>query len=592
MIARRLRSRRAWAANAWVTAVLLLGIVVAANRLAKEHLRTRVDLSEEQLFAPSPVAERMLGALDDVLSIKAYFTGHVKHGPVQIAKSRLLDQLAEYADVARGRMEVVFADPNASSEARLEAERYGIEPVPLRAVQGTSELTQEVYLGLVLRYRGREAVLPFVLPQAFAYGFLSELAGLLRPERLAVGFLSGEGLSDAEDDFGEARAVLGARYRLAELDALADGEPVADDLAAVVVARPRDLHPRAAFELDQYVQRGGHVLVCAERVRIDLTQLEAALLETGLVDVLGAWGVALGDDLVWDRSANYLSIQGVGRTQYPFWINVGDEGMERSVPVAGRLPGMDLFWAHPVLGEDAAGVERVALVRSSPDSWLVAPDEALATAGAELNTRAVQLTATEPGRPRDLVVALSGAFPSAFAESGAPAPRDAVADALWRREWRAALERGAEPPPRLVERTDEPVLSGGRGGAVVVAGDADWISTGRFLTTRNRLLFENLVDWLCLENDLVELRAKLPRERKIADLLAEEKARRGLPVLEGAGALALEGVDPALLAEAERAASRRRWIHMALATGGALALATLLALAGRAATGNRPRRSA
>jgi len=600
MISSRLTSARAWRLNAWATAALLALCVIAANRLAKEHLRARVDLSEEQLFAPSPVADRMLGSLEDVLSVKAFFTGRLKHGPVQIAKGRLIDQLDEYADLARGRMSVVFADPNDSTEARVEAERYGIDPVPLRAVQGTSELTQEVFLGLVLRYRGREAVLPFVLPQTFAYGFLSELSGLLHDERRAVGFLSGDALGRGADDapsddgFADARAALAARYRVVEVEGLADAREAGDvdplaGLDLVVVARPRELHPRTAFALDQYVQRGGRLFVLAEHVTMDLQGLEAALIDTGLEGVLAAWGVEVPAELVWDRNANFLSIAGVGRTQYPFWINVDEDGMERSVPVAGRLPGMDLFWAHPLLGEPVDGVTRTALVRSSPDSWLVSPSDALETGGAELNARGVELAASGPGERRELVAFLSGAFPSAFARSnggdGAPAPRDAVADAMWREARDAALREQREPPPRPGGTTDEPVLSGERGGAVVVAGDADWIASGKFMTSRNRLFFENVVDWMLLEEDLVELRATLPRERRIVDLLSAEKEKRGLPTLEGAGALALQGVDPKLLAEAEDAATRRRFLLMMLATGGALLLATGLALGGRLLAG-------
>ena len=576
----RIRSRREWLFNAWLTALLLLGIVVAANRLAKGHLRLRADLSEEQLFAPSPVAERMLGSLEDVLQVKAYFTGNVKHGPVQLAKSRLLDQLGEYEDAARGRMEVVFADPNASSEVRLEAQRYGIEPVPLRAVQGTSELTQEVFLGLLLRYRGREAVLPFVLPQSFAYSFLSELSGLLRDEEVAVGFVAGTAAAESVDDFGDARRLLAARYRVRELVGLADGDAVPGDVRLVVVARPEGLHPRAAFALDQFVQRGGRLLLCLERVRIDLNALDAALIETGVEPLLDAWGVELRDELTWDQEANWLSISGVGRTQYPFWVNVGEDGMQAELPVTGRLPGADFFWVHPLASHGADGVEALSLVRSSEDSWAVDASEALATGGSDLNTRGVELIATEPARPRDLALSLSGTFPSPFVGCP-PAPRDAIAESLWREAVRGALEAGREPPPRDVPTTDEQVLSGASGGAVVVVGDADWISDGRFFTARNQLLFENLADWLCLEEDLVALRAKRPRERRIADLLLEEKERRGLPTLQGTGALALEGVDPQLLAEAEQAAERRRWLHMGAATGASLALAFLLAFAGR-----------
>ena len=148
-----------------------------------------------------------------------------------------------------------------------------------------------------------------------------------------------------------------------------------------------------------------------------------------------------------------------------------------------------------------------------------------------------------------------------------------------------ALSAGLEPPPRAVERTGEEVLTGGEGGAVVVMGDADWADGEKFFTARNQLLFENLADWLMQESALVELRAALPRDRRIADFLAEEEIRRGLPALAASGALAVQGVDPKLLAEAERAAARRRWLAMCTATGGALILASALALGGRALLG-------
>ena len=305
--------------------------------------------------------------------------------------------------------------------------------------------------------------------------------------------------------------------------------------------------------------------------------------ETGLEPLLDAWGLELPSDLVWDQEANYLTIPGEGRIQYPFWVNVAEGGMERSVPATGGLPGCDLFWVHPVRGAAPEGLEHTSLVRSSANSWAVDANEAMVDDNTTLNARGVELLATEPGRPRDLMRVVTGRFPSAFT-AGAPAARDAIADGLWREERRAALEGGREPPPRPTGSSDEPVASGGEGGAVVLVGDADWISDayeGKLFGGRNRLLFENVVDWLLLEERLVALRATLPRQRRIADFLAEEKEARGLPVLEGTGALALEGVDPKKLSAAEAAAERRRWLHMAAATGLSLVLALGLAFLGR-----------
>jgi hypothetical protein len=150
----RTTGRRAWRTNAWITALLVVGVVVAGNRLARERLELRFDLSEDQLYAPSPVGLRLLGELRDVLQVKAYFTGQSRLGPVQIAKRRLVDQLEEFEDASGGRLELVFVDPNASTEARAEAHSLGIQPVPMSGMQGTTVVSQDTWLGLLLRYRG------------------------------------------------------------------------------------------------------------------------------------------------------------------------------------------------------------------------------------------------------------------------------------------------------------------------------------------------------------------------------------------------------------------------------------------------------
>lgn len=586
----RLRDRREWRFNAVLTGILVVVLALLANLLARDHLRWRVDLSEEGHLAADPVAERMLGALEDVLAVQVFFTGELQHGPVQVAKSRMIDQLRVLEDQAGGRMQVVYGDPNTSSEVRLEAESYGIEPVPLRAIQGTSELTQEVWLGMVLRYRGREAVLPFVLPQTLQYGFLSELNRLVREREVSVGFVSGSHPFAADPGppvFGEAIALLGTQYRVRELVRLADGMPVPEDVAVLVVARPDTLHPRELFEIDQYLQRGGRALVLAERLRVDLDRYEARLVDPGIDPLLDAWGVALTDELVWDTEANWLRIEGAGRTQFPFWVNVGEAGMERSVPATGKLPGADFFWVHGVFPtREVPGVTSLGLVRSSDSSWLVAPEDALPDASTSLNARAVELLATEPGQPRTLALSVAGRLPSPFApggaRAGAPAIRNALEDDLWLQRVRAALEAGREPPPRPGGTTDEPVLSAAAPAQVVVVGDADWIQDGRFFTERNRVLFQSLVDWLALEDDLVALRARLPKDRRIRDLAAEERERRGLAPLVSSGTLSVEDADPALAAEAEAAASRARRLFTAAATGGSLLLALGVVLGGRA----------
>ena len=593
--------RSDWRANGWVTVVLFLAILVAGNRLARRTLDLRVDLSEDQLYAPSPVGQRMLEGLDDVLVVKCFFTGEVRLGPVQIAKRRLIDQLEEMADASGGRMEISYVDPNASSEARAESAALGIQPVALGSVQGTAEVNQDIYLGLVLRHRGREAVLPFVLSQTFEFAFLGALRKLTREQDVVVGFLTGDGSGEV-DAFGEARAMLGGQYRLREVLDLDQGAGVPADLAVLVVARPEGLHPRAAFAVDQFLQRGGRVLVLADRTRVDLTGGQAHSVDTGLESLFAAWGVEVGPRLVWDqeranRIRTYETVLVGNQEQrgdtvsipFPLWPNVGPEGLDRETPVTARLPGADLFWAHPVrtTGGAPEGIERRALITSSPQSFLVGTEQALVVDPAAIGSLGVSLLAGGRAEERTFAMSLSGALPSPFA-GGAPRPSDRIEEALREERRRRAIEEGREPEAAETLTTDEPVLDRAAATQVVVVGDADWASDGRFLTERNRVLFVNLVDWLALEDDLIALRARMPIERKIDDFVEEERRALGL-VGPRANLGELADAEVARLeSEADRRAERRRWLVVLKATGGALGLGLLLGLAWRATLGRGP----
>ena len=107
------------------------------------------------------------------------------------------------------------------------------------------------------------------------------------------------------------------------------------------------------------------------------------------------------------------------------------------------------------------------------------------------------------------------------------------------------------------------------------------MSDGSFFTARNKVLFANLVDWLALEDDLLELRSRVPIQRTLDDFLEQERRALGLlgPRVEDAENLDAPLVGGTVLrmeAEAERRAERRRWLFMLYSTGGSLLAAVVL----------------
>jgi ABC-type uncharacterized transport system involved in gliding motility auxiliary subunit len=587
-----------WRNNALLSVVLVLACVALGARLARSKFDFEIDLTEEQLSRPSPVGVAMLHGLEDVLEVRAYFTGEVELGIAQLAKRRLVDQLEEVRRLARGKVALTYRDPNGSSEARAEALALGLVPQTIGAQQGTSAVTQDLYLGLVLRYRGREESLPFILPQSFEYAFLSSVRRLERGGEITIGLLAGAGDGSA-DEFGKLRELLGDGRKLVNFTDLDVSGAVPAQVKVVVVAGPRDLHPRAAFALDQFLQRGGRLAVFTERNQVSRQAASLSTIDSGVDILLDTWGASLSERVVWDiESMNPVrtreTVEIAGREElgpetyipYPAWVRVSQEGMNADEVVTARLPGVDLYWVNPFLPFDSvevpATLERIPLLESSAKSYAIAPESELVDINpARVRERTLGLQATSEQRVLPLGLILRGRFPTAFG-AGAPEPYDPVADALFERTVAEATEARLDPPEApAIGFTDEPVLDGAADAVVVAIGDADWVRSD-LLTSRNAMAVEDLVDWLSLEEDLLALRARQPIQRPLRNFLTEARGELGLPPMLAGQSISTDDIVRLRLEEdAVHTASIGRLWWMGFATGGALILALAIGFLGR-----------
>lgn len=592
-------SRRIDRVNGGLTLVLLFAVVVLGNRIARDHLAVRRDLSEDQLYAVSDATKSILGSLDDRLQVTTFFTGDVEFGEVSLLKARVEAQLAEFAAIAGARMEILSLDPSTSSEAAAEVRRLRIYPQRVRSQRGTQLVEQEVYLGLQLRYRGRDQVLAQVDPWGFEVQFCSAVYALVRDRRARIGWY-GPWKADPARPGGAswelARRLIAGRHELVPDERLANlryGEPVPEEVEILIVVAPREEHPRVAFELDQFVQRGGKLVVLVDRVRYDALTHERlgppgskAVPPTGLEDLLAAYGARPTPEHVWDtlwasEHAWLRSRSGMGAAALdlpperipvvsPLLIQVGADGVDPSHPVTAGVSGVTLSWTHPIVpAEPPAGVVRTALLSSSEASTLLTEPTALHVVDPEdIRANSAALLASRRARSYMLAAALEGRFPSPFER--APAPDDPLL---------------SDEPPTT---TDEPVLSGAATTQVVVFGDADWLRDDAGVGTRlaelgrdlfpfvnapgNRLLFMNLLDWLTLDEELIALRRRQPRERPLIDFEAE--ARSALGLVDGDQPRTAEGYAERLRAEetARARARARRWWRMVAPAAVTLAL--------------------
>ena len=249
------------------TALVVLAVLfVAATMLSGALLSgARVDLTEHRLYTLSEGTVNLLGSLEEPVTLTLYFSDGASADLPQIRNyaTRVREMLDEMAARADGNLIVRRVDPEPFTEEEDDADRYGIDAVPLSAAGDA------LYLGIVgtNQLDGLE-VLPFLSPareRFLEYDLARMVYSLSRLDHPRVGLLSRLPIHGGMNpQTGQQRPAWAVYEQLAEMFELETVSPQATelpaDLDALVLIHPRDLEPELEYAIDQFVLGGGRLL--------------------------------------------------------------------------------------------------------------------------------------------------------------------------------------------------------------------------------------------------------------------------------------------------------------------------------------------
>lgn len=376
--------------------------------------------------------------LDQPVTLTAYVSPDAQLPP-SLAEFRqvLVDTAQSIQAQANGQFDWQLQDPLADGGALAEqiAEDYGLQPMVANVFDPTP-----FYFYLVLHSDNQNLSVPLPADltetalrdsldsglKRFAAG-LNATIGLVAPSEIPGPM----GPQPAPRRFNSLRQWLSDSYALRDVDLNTGQVPASIDL--LLLMAPLNLDQNAVFALDQYLMRGGRMVVTTGSQNISLTRqsLSASRLSSGLTDWLSSQGITLSDDLVMDpqnaafpvpvvRQAGDISFQDFRLLDYPYFVDIRSEGLNGKHPATANLPRLTIPWASAVNYEptsEDSEIQAVTLAQSSPASWLGSADRVMPRldANGEVNYQPGDDTGRQP-----LVVALSGRFDSAFADQTSP----------------------------------------------------------------------------------------------------------------------------------------------------------------------------
>lgn len=287
----------------------------------------RIDLTEEKRHSIKPVTRAMLEKLEDVVYVEVYLEGDL-NAEFKRLRNAIRETLEEFRIYSGDKVQYKFTDPmqalsqNAQSEFLRELASKGIQVLPVIETNEGERVEKLVVPGALVSYDGNEkGVMLFhqniaersqeVVNQSIEgleYELASTILKLNSIQRKLVTFLTGHGELDTVAT-ASLRAALQQQYDIGQVN-ITEADSIPGDV--VIVAKPsRKFSEADKFKLDQYVMRGGNLLMFIDQMHasMDSASMEnnfAFPYETGLMDQLFKYGVRVNPDLIQDRfSASY-----------------------------------------------------------------------------------------------------------------------------------------------------------------------------------------------------------------------------------------------------------------------------------------------
>jgi ABC-type uncharacterized transport system involved in gliding motility auxiliary subunit len=422
--------------NVALMILLVLGIISVVEAISMKH-SYRWDFTAGKLNSLSEQTVKILKSLDrDVQAVVFYPKGQER------GINDVLDRYKFYS--SHFKYELVDPDNNPGRAKAYEIRDYGT---------------------LVIESGDKREKITDNSEQAITNAILK----VIREGKKVVYFLTGHD----EGNLNEAgpkgytqvkKAITDRTYEVKELLLLRE-DKVPDDANLLIINGPRkDLLPKELENLDEYIKRGGKLLVMLDPDS-----------NKGLVDFLSKYGFKIGNDVIVDRLSRVFGTD----PTVPVITQYERHEITKNFQVACFFP-----WTRSVgvIEQLPQGITAQSLAKASPESWGETDIETLKRGSASFD------------RAKDVAGPVS------------------VAALATVENKEGSQEKEGESKPEE-QKAEEAKKSKAR---IVVYGGSSFANDSGFNLQGNGDLFMNTVSWLAEEENLIAIR---PKEQKAQPII-------------------------------------------------------------------------
>jgi len=361
--------------NIFIQMAIVFGIIVVVN-LISEGLYFRLDFTEDKRYTLSKATKDMVSNLDEVITVKAYFTEEL---PPQLAYVRkdLNDLLLEYEDLSDGNVVFEFISPNESDELKQEAFENGIAPVSINVVENDQRQQLQAFMGVLFKSGTKTEVIPLVQPGAsMEYDLTTSIKKISIDNKPKVGVIGSYGATPI-NLMPQLMQQLSVLYQPEPFN-ISSVDQVPSNYTSLIWVAPQDtLDLSDLIKLDYYLSQGGNVFIAYTSVKGDLqTGMLSGANDIGLASWLATKGLGFGEQFVIDAQCAAVSVRQQSgfftinsQVEFPYFPRVSNFSEH---PAVSGLEGLLLPFVNPIrIFKQDSALKITPLMYSSEKSGFV-----------------------------------------------------------------------------------------------------------------------------------------------------------------------------------------------------------------------------
>lgn len=419
---------------AWGGVALALIILLAVNLISSISFGNwQADLTQGSLFTISDGTRQVLRKIDEPITMRLYFSKQLGQDAPGYGRyfDRVKSLLESYKNIAGGKLQISYLDPEPYSEEEDRAVAAGLRGVQLNEGETgyfglTASNSTDNVQTIEFFYPEREGLLEYDLTKL--------IYSLANPKKRVVGVITSLPLDGAQMPANGQElppwAIMDQLREAYDVHMLGQTvDKIPPDVDVLLIAQPYGLSPKTAYAIDQYVLGGGRALVFVDPIA-EIAQMATLGQTLGNLDeikmLLKSWGVDFDEHKVAAdiAHARRVRFRGSQVTEYVGWLSLDQNSVNQHDVLGAGVDTINL--ASPGFLTKVPGAKTIftPLLTTSPQAMQIDASKM----GMGVDPTALLQSYQPGGTPLVLAARLSGEASTAFPD-GPPAeakPNDAA----------------------------------------------------------------------------------------------------------------------------------------------------------------------